>query len=315
MASHNGPTSGTSGGEPPARGTPAPATLAVAPVTPLTGAEVTGADLSGPLPKEQVEEIRALLARHKVLFFREAEVGTERCLAFARQFGAVLRFRSVRAEHPDYPGVHLVPPAGEKRRPDGGRATGFWHIDATSLVTPPFASILRAVTVPPVGGDTIWANFAAAYEGLPFDLKETAGSLIVTHHAPDRRDSAADDQPQVSWPLVRVHPETGEKYLHINFMLRPRIIGWDRDESEELVRTLKEETTRPEYEVRFRWTPGAVAMWDNRMTHHYGVADYGDFPRQMERILIADLDRTTTAVEFILWACHSAGGDGSRHPP
>jgi taurine dioxygenase len=254
-------------------------------VTPLTGSEIRGVDLSRPLAGGLLAEIRGLLAERKVLFFRDQHLGTAGCLAFARQFGPVLRFKSVRAEHPDYPGVHVVSPAGDERREDGGRVTGFWHIDATSLVTPPLWSVLRAVTVPASGGDTIWANTAAAYDGLPAGLKDTVEGLALTHHVPGPADASGG--PRVSWPLVRVHPDTKEKVLYMNLMLQPRVLGWDRADSDELMRVLKEEITRPEYQVRFRWSPGAVAMWDNLGTHHYGVADYGDFPRRMERVLVA----------------------------
>lgn len=271
--------------------------MAADPVTPLTGSEVTGVDLSRPLPGGLLTEIRGLLAERKVLFFRDQHLDTERSLAFARQLGPVLRFASVRAEHPDYPGVHIVSPAGDERRADGGRVAGFWHIDATSLVTPPFASLLRAVTIPPCGGDTLWANLAAAYDGLPTDLKDTVGDLAVTHHVPGRPADASGG-PLVSWPLVRLHPETKEKILYVNLMLQPRVPGWDRDSSDELMRALEAEITRPEYQARFRWSPGAVALWDNRAAHHYGVADYGDFPRRMERILIADPEQRS-AVELI----------------
>ncbi|MBO0819915.1 MAG: TauD/TfdA family dioxygenase [Nocardiopsaceae bacterium] len=273
-------------------------TWSAEPVTPLTGTEVTGVDLGRPLPGELVTGIRGLLAERKVLFFRGQHLDPAQALAFARQLGPVLRFKSVRAEHPDYPGVHVVEPAGDERRPDGGRVTGFWHIDATSLTTPPFASVLRAVTVPPAGGDTIWANLAAAYDGLAADLKDAIGGLAVTHHVPGQPGPSGTGGPLVSWPLVRVHPDTKEKVLYVNFMLQPRVAGWDRADSDALMRVLKEEATRPEYEVRFRWSPGAVAVWDNRATHHYGVADYGDFPRRMERILVAD-PAATASVELI----------------
>lgn len=262
--------------------------LAVTPSTPVIGAEISGVDLREPLPSEVSGELRQLLARYKVLFFRDQEIDTRQQLAFARSFGSILHFRSVRDDHPEHPGVHVVTGNATQRRADGGRNTGFWHIDATSLVAAPFASVLRAVAIPPVGGDTIWANLAAAYEGLPDELKQAVDGVATTHHAPGPPRESTIEYPLISRPLVRTHPETNEKILFLNLMLRPWVVGWNQDESDELIRKLQDEVTRPEYQVRFRWSPGAVAMWDNRAVHHYGVNDYGDFPRRMERILITE---------------------------
>jgi alpha-ketoglutarate-dependent taurine dioxygenase len=265
------------------------ATLTVTPVTPITGAEISGVDLRVPLSAPLVAELRQLLCRHKVIFFRDQSIDAEQHLAFGRRFGSILRFPGVNQEHPDHPGLQVIgswrPPA---RRPDGGRFTGGWHIDASGLVVAPIASVLRAVTIPPVGGDTVWANLAAAYEGLSDDLKATVEDLYATDDLRQHFRERGIAYPLLARPLVREHPETGEKVLSVNFTQSPQIVGWSAERGAELLQTLKQEATRPEYQVRFTWSPGAIAMWDNRAVHHYAVRDYGDFPRRMERVLIAD---------------------------
>lgn len=252
------------------------ATLTVTPSTPIIGAEISGVDLREPLTSDVIDEVRQLLARHKVLFFRDQAIDTAQQLAFARNFGGILLFPGVLDAHPEHPGVQIA-----------GRNAG-WHIDATSLVAAPFMSILRAVTTPPVGGDTIWANLAAAYDGLPDALKQTLDGLYVTHGSVEHLRERDTDYPLLSRRVVRTHPETGEKVLFISFMLDPLIVGWSPDKSAALMQKLKEEATRPEYQVRFTWSPGAIAVWDNRAVHHYGVNDYGDFPRRIERVLVVE---------------------------
>lgn len=263
--------------------------LTVTPVTPIIGAEITGIDLREPSPPHLVAELRQLLARHKVLLFRGQSIDAEQHLAFGRCFGSLLRFPGVNEEHPEHPGLQIIgswrPPA---RRPDGSRFTGGWHIDASGLVVAPFASILRAVTIPPVGGDTVWANLAAAYEGLPDDMKQTLEDLYVIDDLRQHFRERGIEYPLLARPIVRVHPETGEKVLSVNFTQSPQIVDWSAERGAELLQVLKQEATRPEYQVRFRWSPGAIAMWDNRAVHHYAVRDYGDYPRRMERVLVAD---------------------------
>ncbi|MGB6225832.1 MAG: TauD/TfdA family dioxygenase, partial [Pseudonocardiaceae bacterium] len=261
----------------------------VTPSTPVIGAEITGVDLRAPLSPHRAAEIRRLLAHHKVIFFRDQSITAEQHLAFGRSLGSILRFPGVSEEHPQHPGLQIVgswrPPA---RRADGGRYTGGWHIDASGLIVAPFASILRAVTLPPVGGDTVWANLAAAYEGLPDDLKPALEGLYVTDDLTQHFRDRGVDYPLLARPIVGTHPETGEKVLRVNFTQYPQVVGWDTERSAELIQTLKQEATRPEYQVRFTWSPGAIAMWDNRAVHHYAVRDYGDFPRRMERVVVAE---------------------------
>lgn len=262
--------------------------LTVTPSTPVIGAEITGVDLRRPLSSGTVAELRELLARYKVLFFRDHELDTAQQVLFARNFGSILLFSGVQDDHPQYPGVKIVDGSTTLPRSDGGRETGFWHIDSSDLIMAPFATILRAVTLPSVGGDTVWTNLAGAYEGLPDDLKKIIDGLYVTHGSVSYSREHRSDYPLLSHPLVRNHPETHEKVLFINFMFHPWVVGWSPEKSDELIQRLKEEVTRPEYQVRFRWSHGAIAMWDNRAVLHYAVNDYDNSPRRMERILVAE---------------------------
>lgn len=262
--------------------------MRAAPVNPLIGAEVTGVDLAGPVGPERAAELRRLLAEHKVLFFRDQEIDADAHLALGSSLGSVVTFPGVSAELPDHRGVQIIGSWRPATRPDGGRATGGWHIDASGLVRAPILSILRAVHLPPIGGDTVWANLAAAYAGLPDALRETVDDLHVTHDVATHFRERGIEYPLIAHRLARRHPETGETVLFVNFSLRPQIVGWDAARSAELLGVLREEATRPEYQVRLRWAPGTVAIWDNRAVHHYAVRDYGEFPRRLERVLVTE---------------------------
>lgn len=263
--------------------------LTVIPSTPVIGAETTGIDLRTKLPSQQGAELRQLLDRHKVLFFRGQSINADQQLALGRSLGSILRFPSVPGEDPAHPGVQTVDNSEvPARRPDGDRYTGGWHIDARGLVIAPFASILRAVRLPPVGGNTVWANLAAAYEDLSDYLKRTVAGLYITHDVTRPFRARSIEYPLLAHPIVRTHPETGQRVLYINFLQYLQIVGWSAERRAEMVQILKEETTRPEHQVRFRWPAGAIAIWGSRAGHHYGVRDYEDFPRRMERVLIAE---------------------------
>ncbi|MCM3922385.1 TauD/TfdA family dioxygenase [Frankia sp. AiPs1] len=261
----------------------ASAALRVFPLGPVLGAEIDGLDLAAPLRPPRTDELRRLLAAHKVLLFRGQSIDAAQQLALGRSLGSILDFAA--ASDPDHPGVHLASTLRQPvRRGDGGRATGNWHIDGSGFVAAPFASILRPVTLPPLGGDTVWADLAAAYEGLPSALRTAVEDLYVTHDVTPYFRDRGIDYPLLARPIVRTHPETGQRVLHVNFALRPQVVGWSAERSTELLAALRGEATRPEYQLRFRWTADAVALWDNRAVHHYPVRDYGDFPRRMDRV-------------------------------
>lgn len=246
--------------------------LTVTPLTPVIGAHISGVDLRVPLTPGLRDEFHRLLLRHQVLFWRDQHLSTEQQVAFAETFGPILVFSSVTDPDPALPGVHQVQ----------GSTVG-WHIDASGRLHPPVATVLRAIDVPPAGGDTIWASGVAAYHRLSDELKAQIEGKYITHGAPE------SDRPVVAHPLVRTHPETGERLLYINLApwFQPLILGLSAHDSADLVKRLTEEYLRPEYQVRFHWSSGAIAMWDNRVVQHTGTHDYGDYPRRMKRICLA----------------------------
>jgi alpha-ketoglutarate-dependent taurine dioxygenase len=253
--------------------------LTVTPLTPVIGAQISGVDLREPLTPGLRDEFHRLLLRYQVLFWRDQRLSTEQQVTFAEAFGPILVFSSVTDPDSVLPGVHQVQ----------GSTVG-WHIDASSMLEPPVATILRAIEVPPDGGDTIWASGIAAYHGLPEELKAQLEGRYVTHTGAQWvRGTDRPDHPLVAHPLVRTHPETGARHLYLNLApwVAALVLGMSTQESAALVQRLSQEYLRPEYQVRFHWSPGAMAMWDNRVVQHTGTHDYGDFPRRMKRICLA----------------------------
>ncbi|MGX1128346.1 alpha-ketoglutarate-dependent taurine dioxygenase [Streptomyces glaucescens] len=285
--------------------------IEVNPVAGHIGAEITGVDLAGEPDDAQVAAIRAAVLRWKVVFFRDQKLDHAAHVAFARRFGepVVLRRRGS-ASPPDVPEVETT----ADRLELGGRfgmdhdewlrrrrhtLLRGWHCDHGARIDPPAATILRADTVPPYGGDTTWSNLAAAYAGLSAPLREFVSRLRAEHrlgvgYQPRPGDDAyvrhlLDHQIATRHPLVRVHPETGERILNVNGYYVEQITDLSRAESAHLLDLLLEQATRPEYTVRFRWQPGSVAFWDNRATIHLAPGDNAhlDFPRIMHRVMLA----------------------------
>lgn len=235
------------------------------------GAEIGELDLRDPLTDALHQRILRLLGRHKVLFFRGQQLDTGQHVGFARQLGRILRFDSVVPANPQHPEVHDV----------SGSTVG-WHVDASARIDPPVATMLRAVQLPPTGGDTVWADGVAAYDGLPGEWKRRLEGLCAIHTGPE-------DRRIVAHPVVLVHPQTGRRHLYLNLApwVDTRILGLPAAESKTLVDKLARHYLRPEHQMRFRWRPGDVVLWDNRVTQHTGTNDYGDAARRMERICIA----------------------------
>jgi alpha-ketoglutarate-dependent sulfate ester dioxygenase len=268
---------------------PSTAGLGIAPTSGYTGAEISGVDLRGPLDAATVAEIRGALLKYKVIFFRDQQIGHAEQIAFARLFGKVTPAHP----HEDNPpeGFPEILPIDSRRYAErqGRKRTSYdanWHTDVTALVNPPTASILRSDILPPYGGDTAFTNLVVAYENLPKGLRDFAGTLDAKHAFSTRnlapgsqRDRKIRETALVAWhPVVRVHPETGERALFVSpgFTRGPRELrGYSPTQSEAILNLLWEEATRTEYTTRFRWAPGSVAFWDNRATAHLAVPDAG----------------------------------------
>jgi len=263
-------------------------TLTVTPVQPTLGAEIGGVDLSEPLDQDTIDEIRALLVKHKVIFFRDQHITREQQLAFTTRFGPPvihplqqLREKRRATELPE--GVHaIVPPGNDDFYVPKTRT---WHADGSWTSPIAFATSLRAVHVPDVGGDTIFADAGSIYRALPDRLKAKLEGLFIAHEYKDLH-RAGVAHPIIAHPAVINHPETGEDLLFVDFIMFPTVIGLDRAEGEELLTELYEEVQRPEHHVRFHWEKGSIALWDNRSTLHTAIRDYGDFPRVMERVVV-----------------------------
>ncbi|MEN3307125.1 MAG: alkyl sulfatase [Micromonosporaceae bacterium] len=257
------------------------------------GAEVHGVDLTGELDDAVFAQINIALLRFKALVFRGQHLDDERQLRFAARFGPLT------TAHPTVPSVegqpNVLPVDGE----EGVRANR-WHTDVTFVQSPPKISTLRAVVVPPYGGNTLIANTAAAYQDLPEPLRAFADTLRAVHtndydYVQPQFTTARHTEYhkvfvslkyQTAHPVVRVHPETGERGLFIGGFAQ-RVVGLSTTESRDILRLLQAYVARPENVLRVRWSAGDLVVFDNRITQHYAPDDYDDQPRQLFRVTVA----------------------------
>jgi taurine dioxygenase len=268
-------------------------------LTPNIGAELVGVDLAEAARNADLfGTIREALLKHKVLFLRDQHISRGDHVAFAGRFGA-LEDHPVLGSDPDHPGLVCIykdldsPPDFYENA---------WHCDATWRENPPMGAVLRYVEGPKVGGDTTWANMAKAYEDLPDHIKETIDGLYARHSIEasfgarmpiEKRHALKAQYPDAEHPVVRTHPETGEKVLFVNAYAthfsnfhNSENVRYGQDYAPggaNLLQYLIGRAAIPEYQVRWRWQPGSVAIWDNRSTQHYAVMDYWPAVRKMER--------------------------------
>ena len=269
---------------------PEPAILDVRPLQPTIGAEIHGLDLSRPISDAVRDAIKAAILQYKVVFFRDQTVDDEQQAAFAARFGPLYTHPTTK-RHDNIASLHRIAAVDFDdidRTPDPTSVESGYHTDTSWRLVPAWGAVLRAVNLPPVGGDTIWVDANLAYEHLPQDLKTRLEGLHVTHDFRRSLNKLGHDYPIVAHPIVRTHRETGQKILWVNFTQRPHILGLDIAESKALLSTILYYYKKPELQVRFSWRPGSIAFWDNRAAVHYAVRNYGDFPRLMQRVLIAD---------------------------
>ena len=265
----------------------------VAPLNPRIGAEIEGVDLRQDLSDETIAEIRRALLTYKVIFFRDQDITQEQHVAFGRRFGELEVHPVTPADQPNREIFHL------RTRPDtpmiDGRKTGadVWHSDVTWRECPSFGSILMGRTIPETGGDTMWADMAAAYEGLSPAMKEWLCTLTAVHDGGifARLQGKAVEEfhklyPPQEHPVVRTNPDTGERGLYVNAAFTTHIVGLSKKESDWLLDHLFAQARHPEYQCRFRWRKNSIAFWDNRTTQHYAVGDYYPAVREMERVTI-----------------------------
>ncbi|MCJ2049693.1 TauD/TfdA dioxygenase family protein [Methylobacterium sp. J-070] len=257
------------------------------------GAEIRGLALSDGLDAATVTALRAALVTHKVVFFRDQSLDEAGQEAFGRLLGDLV-------PHPTVPPLAGTAGVLDLDGSRGERASS-WHTDVTFVPAYPAISILRAVTVPPFGGDTLWANTAAAYAELPEPLRDLAdrlwalhsnvydyvgGRVTVSEEGRRRHEEVFTRTVfETEHPLVHVHPESGERSLIVGHFIQ-RLLGLTTADSQHLLAIFHDHATRPENTVRWTWRAGDVAIWDNRATVHRAVDDYGDQPRVVRRVTI-----------------------------
>ena len=277
------------------------------PLSRLGPTEVTGLDLSTPPSDNVIKEMKALWnASGGILVFRDQHLSAEQHIAFSRNFGPLfggpegvpLQDTVSRYIHPDYPEIYRV----SNRVDDDGeplgraRAGTYWHSDVSFREQPASASILYAKQIPGIGGDTLFANTRAAYDDLSRAMKEILAPLHAVH---DFAVAAAtqyakpiviaddfDGSNQAVHPVVRTHPDTGDKSLFVNPGFTSHLQDFSAGESDAILGFLYEQIARPEYIYRHCWHENDLLMWDNRINIHYAIANYGDTPRYLERTTV-----------------------------
>jgi taurine dioxygenase len=271
--------------------------IEVLPIAGALGAELRGPDLSRKLDDTSVDAVLASLYEHKVIFFREQQLTPEQQIEFSAQLGAIF------TDHPAYL------PTLEGHREivvldgQGGGRANLWHSDVSISPKPPMGSILYMKRCPAAGGDTMWADMTAAYDALSDRMKAYLDGLLAVHDLAGTVRSVVRERsqqtkspttampnlatlPRAIHPVVRTHPVTGRRILYVNPTFTAHIEGLPPAEGDALLAFLFEHQDQPEFQCRWRWQEGDVAIWDNRATHHYAVADYGDEPRTIHRVTL-----------------------------
>ncbi|NIM27875.1 MAG: taurine dioxygenase [Gammaproteobacteria bacterium] len=269
--------------------------IRIEPLSPALGAEVSGVDLSGTLDDTLIAELRHAFLTHLVIFFRDQSLSPDRFLAFARCMGEP-------SEYPMVKGLDGYPEITEVIKKENERVNfgGIWHSDTTYLEKPPMGTMLLAREVPPVGGDTLFANMFLAYESLSPGLQRLLDGLTAINTSDkdiaaatradrvrDRPGGSGQTVNSAEHPIVRTHPETGRKALYINPGHTVRIAGFSEQESAPILEYLYAQQIRVEFTCRFRWRVGSLAFWDNRAAQHYPLNDYHGYRRAMQRITLA----------------------------
>jgi len=258
------------------------------PQSPCLGAEIRGIDLSKPVSSEIAAEIERALIDYKVIFFRDQDLSQSDHINFAKHFGELE--------------VHPFLPEGDSpeliRFAKDENVVGVennWHSDVSWREIPSLGSVLRAHEVPTVGGDTLWTDMEAVYDGLSDELSEAIEGRVAIHDfvhtfgqalSAEAREEKRKEFPPAYHPMVRTHPVSGRKCLYVNPIFTERVDGLSKAESDDLLKRLYQEIEIPEYQVRFKWEANSIAFWDNRSTQHYASSDYWPQARVMERLTI-----------------------------
>ncbi len=259
---------------------------------PTIGAEIRGLDLSRPLDDAAFDSIREALLEHKVIFFRNQSITQEQQIAFGQRFGP-LEINPFRPQGEGKPELQIV----KNDEDNPVLSTDVWHADLTFRAKPTKFTVLRCLEMPASGGDTLWADMCAAYDGLSASLREFITGLEAVHDFknfrilykgdPDQLKAMEDSFPNPTHPVVITHPDTLRRVLFVNRQFTLRVDGMSDHESRQLLELLYEQAHVPEYQFRLKWEPDTVAIWDNRSCQHYAVNDYYPNRRHMERVAVA----------------------------
>jgi len=275
-------------------------TFEARPLSGALGAEIWGIDLAKPLDAATFADIRCAFVDFGVLCFREQQLTPELQVAFARRFGDL-------DVHPIVTGTDAIPELVRVLKPAGESASfGVgWHSDNSFFEKPSLGSVLYGVTIPPYGGDTLYASMERAYAALSEPMKRFLEPMVAVHSAARAYDPKVTGEhkyrgeapisyryneqaieAEVQHPVIRTHPESGRKSLYVNHMFTQRIIGLSASESRAVLAFLYDHCVRPEFTCRLRWQTGTLAIWDNRSVQHYAIDDYQPFERLMYRVTI-----------------------------
>ena len=259
-------------------------------LSPSIGAEIRGVDCASPLSDQEIAAIRAVWLERLVVFFPDQHLDDETQIAFAGRFGELTESHPVEPQVLERREVHSIE-SGKDR-------TDFWHTDITFMQRPAMASMLRSIEVPDAGGDTMWSDTRGAYDALAEPLQRLCDGLSAYHYEQYYAQMVAEGHGNV-WegkkltrllpalhPVVRVHPETGRRNLFVNPKFTLRVVDFPEAQSDRLLRLLYDHMTDPRFVVRYHWSPGTLAFWDNRATMHYGIFDYEGERRVMHRVTL-----------------------------
>ena len=262
-------------------------------ITPVIGAEISGVSLNKDLNDGICDQIYKALIKYQVVFFRDQDLSPENHLKLAKSFG------EPEPPHPIYPHVDgyenivLL-----KNAEDNIPNTTDWHKDLTFKANPPFASILHGITIPDVGGDTLWASMSAAYDNLPDGWKQHLEDLeAINDMGTFRNDfyrdggiesvnNALKNVGSAVHKVIESHPVSGLKYLNVNQSFTRNIVNESQGQSDHILKFLYQHIAKPEFQVRCRWRNNSVAILDNRITQHYAVVDYLPNIRHMQRVTV-----------------------------
>ncbi|MCX2982055.1 taurine dioxygenase [Halieaceae bacterium IMCC14734] len=262
--------------------------IRVEPVTPAIGAEMLGIDLTQ-ITAGLIEDVRAALLEHKVVFFRDQKLSPQQHIDFAQHFGEL-------EVHPATPKAQENPEVLRiEHGPNSRGSENMWHSDVTWREQPSLGSVLRAIEVPQLGGDTLFANMALAYDRLSEATRERISGRIAVHDIARvfaRRlkktpEELHEQYPLMEHPIVRTHPETKQRVVYVNGAFTSHIKDMDDEESKLLLDELFKSAWNPEVQCRFKWRANSIAFWDNRVCQHFATSDYFPAVRKMERVTIA----------------------------